>query len=397
MSDLRGGSRLAVEATRAVADVVQAMHRRIAGPFALLAAPAYGGVRGGAALVGAGLDAALARLAPVAGSATGSPEREAIVAALNGVLGDHLEATGNPLAIRMAIRREGRPIALERRALARAIPDMGGRILVAIHGSSLSDLQWRRGGHDHAERLAALGHTPVYLHYNSGLHVSVNGRALARLLERLVDAWPVRVAELSLLGHSMGGLVARSACIAGAEAGHRWLPLLRHLACLGSPHHGAPLERYGNLLGAALGVSAYSAPLGRLARIRSAGVTDLRHGNVRDEDWRGVDRFTVRGDRRTPAPLPEGVRCFAVAGTLAARLGGRLPGDGLVPVASALGRHRRPELSLAFPEGHTFVAPATGHLDLLESRLVSGVLEGWLGPGDERPAKRPRRSRRRSP
>ncbi|HET8732517.1 MAG TPA: alpha/beta hydrolase, partial [Anaeromyxobacteraceae bacterium] len=247
-SDLRGGSRLAIEATVAVADLVQAMHRRIAGPFAVLAAPAYGGVRGVASLVGAGLDAALARVVPLTDAAPASPEREALVAALNGVLGDHLEATGNPLAIRMALRRAGHPIALESGAIARAIPGAGGRILVAIHGSSLSDLQWRRAGHDHAEKLAALGYAPVYLHYNSGLHVSVNGRALARLLERLVDAWPTPVTELSLLGHSMGGLVARSACSIGAESGHRWLALLRNLVCLGSPHHGAPLERYGNLL-----------------------------------------------------------------------------------------------------------------------------------------------------
>ena len=378
VSDLRGGSRLVVEATRAIADLVEAMHRRIAGPFALLSAPAYGGVRGVASLVGAGLDAALARFAPLASAAAGSPEREALVAALNGVLGDHLAATGNPLAIRMALRRGGHPLELESTALAEAIPDAGPRILVAVHGSSLSDLQWRRAGHDHAERLASLGYTPVYLHYNSGLHISVNGRGLAGLLEKLVDAWPTPVSELAFLGHSMGGLVARSACSAGSDAGHRWPALLRNLVCLGSPHHGAPLEQYGNLLGAALGVSSYSAPLARLGKIRSAGVTDLRFGNVRDADWQGVDRFAPGHDRRVPTPLPEGVRCFAIAGTSARALAGRLPGDGLVPVASALGRHRRPELTLAFPESHQFIALATGHLELLGSRTVHGVIRNWL-------------------
>jgi hypothetical protein len=386
VGDLRGGGRLAVEATRGVADLVQAMHRRIAGPFALLSAPAYAGVRGVASLVGAGLDGLLARLAPLAGDAPGGPEREALVAALNGVLGDHLEATGNPLAIRMEVRRGGQAIALGRKAISRAIPGAGSRILVAIHGSSLSDLQWRRNGHDHAERLAAVGYTPVYLHYNSGLHVSVNGRALAELLEELVGAWPTRVSGLSLLGHSMGGLVARGACHAGAVAGHRWLARLRDLVCLGTPHHGAPLERYGNLLGAALGVSSYSAPLARLGRIRSAGVTDLRFGNVRDEDWQAVDRFELGGDRRVPTPLPEGVRCFAVAGTLSRRPGARPRGDGLVSVASALGRHRRPEMTLGFPESRTLVAPGTGHLDLLDGGPVYRAIEAWLSPG--RPAGR---------
>lgn len=177
----------------------------------------------------------------------------------------------------------------------------------------------------------------------------------------------------------MGGLVARSACHAASVDGHAWLAKLRRLACLGSPHHGSPLERGGNLVDVLLGVSAHSAPLARLGKIRSAGVTDVRWGNVVDEDWQAHERFTPGADRRRGLPLPTDVACYAVAGTLSREEREPLRGDGLVPVASALGRHDRAHLALAFPEAHRWVALGTDHLDLLSSDAVYAKLRAWFG------------------
>ncbi|MBZ0234894.1 MAG: alpha/beta hydrolase [Deltaproteobacteria bacterium] len=389
--DLRGASRLVVDATREVTTIVQEMHRTIADgpagvaqPFTLpgriISGLVYGGVRGVAALVGAGLDQALVVLGPLLGGSAPGPEREALLAAVNGVLGDWLASTGNPLAIPMRLRRGGAPLTLERDALAAVYPRASGRIAVWIHGSSMCDLQWRRNGHDHGEALEdALGFAPVYAHYNSGRHVSTNGAELAELLEELVAAWPVPVEALVLVGHSMGGLVARSACLAAERAGHRWRDSLRALVCLGTPHHGAPLERIGNVVERVLGGEHYSAPLARLGKLRSAGVTDLRHGNVLDEHWAGVDRFASGVDSRCAAPLPAGVACLAIAGTTAPTLDGRLPGDGLVPVDSALGRHARADMCLAFaPEDQRIVA-RTNHMQLLESPHVYALIRDWLG------------------
>jgi hypothetical protein len=388
--DLRGASRLVIDATRGVTRVVEAMHRAIAdgpgglarpltGPGRLVSRLVYGSVDGTAALVGAGLDRALARLGPSLGASRPGPEREAVLAAVNGVVGDWLAASDNPLAIRGRLRRDGVPLVLERAALAAAIPDAGGAIAVLVHGSSMSDLGWRRRGHDHGAALAdALGFTPVYAHYNSGRHISKSGAELAGLLEDLVAAWPTPVAELVLVGHSMGGLVARSACVAAERDGHAWRAALRALVCLGTPHHGAPLERGGNLFERALGVTRFSAPLARLGRLRSAGVTDLRYGNVVDADWVGVDRFAPGGDRREPTPLPVGVACHALAATTARTLDGALPGDGLVPVDSALGRHPRPELTLAFPPAHQRIIAGAGHLDLLDHPEAWAQLRTWL-------------------
>ena len=385
IDDLRAASRLAVDATEKVTDVVEAMHTTIASGPGVLGAPlskpmklinglVYGSIRGVTRLVGRGIERALEPLTPWLGESAPGPERDAVQAALNGVLGDYLAETGNPFAIQMRFRHEGQALTLEREALRTSFAQATGRVVVLVHGSSMSDLQWLRLGHDHGRELAALGFTPVYLHYNSGLHVSQNGTEFAALLEQLVAAWPVKLESLTLLAHSMGGLVSRSACHAGE--GMAWRGVLKHLVTLGTPHHGAPLERGGNWVELLLGVSRYSAPLARLARLRSAGVTDLRFGNLVSADWEGKDRFALEHDARVVVPLPAGVACFAVAGSTSAEGSKRPLGDGLVPVESALGRHRDAARVLAFAGESVFFG--CNHLDLLSRREVFGQIAKWL-------------------
>jgi pimeloyl-ACP methyl ester carboxylesterase len=389
VDELRGMSRLAVEATKGVTDLVQAMHttilggpdvlrRPLEGVARVVTAPVYDSIRGVTQLVGDGLDFALAQLAMVEGSAPG-PEREAVLAAVNGVLGDYLAATHNPLAIEMHLRKDGVDLELSREALRAAFPEATRKLLVLVHGSSMADRGWTRKGHDHGAALAKdLGSTRLALNYNSGLHISTNGRAFAGLLEQLVAAWPEPVDELTLVAHSMGGLVARSACHVAEDEGHAWRRKLRALVFLGSPHHGAPMERGGNWIDVLLAGNRYSAPLARLGKIRSAGVTDLRYGNVLDEHWEGRDRFELGGDPRNALKLPDGVRCFAVAGTTTPAHAEKLASDGLVPVDSALGRHERPELALRFDDAHTFIAYGVGHVDLLSDARVYETVRAWL-------------------
>ena len=247
----------------------------------------------------------------------------------------------------------------------------------------MNDLQWQREGHDHGAHLAqALGYTPVYVRYNTGQHTSLNGRALADHIEALLAAWPVPVQEFSVLVHSMGGLVVRGACHFGAQAGHQWPAQLRRIVFLGTPHHGAPLERAGNWVDVLLGSTPYSRPFARLGQLRSAGITDLRYGHVLDADWQGRDRFRRSPDKRTPLPLPAGVECFTVAATLSARnkpVAECLVGDGLVPLHSALGVHDDPARCLDFPRARRHVVYRLGHLALLSDAGVARQLVKWLG------------------
>lgn len=405
LSDLHGYSRLAIDAALGVTDLVEAMHLnmlRIPRPFSNVRGKhrihahgpvhsvvrkatgwVYGTVRGVTRLVGARLDAALVRLQPEVAHIQSSKERAAVLSILNGVLGDHMANRHNPLTITMGWRNQGQVLPLNTDALALALPQASERVLVMLHGHCMNELQWTtRSGHNHGEVLAQRnGFTPMALRYNSGLHVSQNGRALADQLEQLVKAWPVPVQEICIVGYSMGGLLARSAFYYGALAQHGWMQQVRKVIFVGSPHHGSMLERAGNLVDIALEVSPYSEALSRLGKIRSAGTTDLRYGNLIDEDWMGRDRFAPGADPRQPIPLPEQVQCYAIAAMLTKQhsdLGANLVGDGLVPLKSALGQHPDSKRALEFAPQRQKVFYGMTHLGMLDSRAVCDQMQAWL-------------------
>ena len=394
-SDARGATRLAVDLTVLVTDIVENLHHNIARPSRIFGAATlaptrgltgfiYRRVRGVARLVGSAVDAALAPLVPMLSQSPpiAWPGRDAVIGALNGVLGDHLESTGNPLGIRMHLRRDGVPLESSKEELRRSVQHPNARLIVMVHGLCVTDTVWSLRAHDHGKRLAQdLRADVVYLRYNSGQHVSTNGRELAQVLERTMASWPVPVNELLLVGHSMGGLVIRSACAAGIASKHRWIRRARALVFLGTPHFGAPLERGGHGVDILFGATPYTVPFTRLSRLRSAGITDLRYGSVIDEDWQGRDRFAHRGYLRHAQPLPANVPAFAIAGSLSDgpdQRGRARRGDGLVPVASALAQHADPAMALDLPASHRWVAYRTGHLDLLGSEAVYARMKMWL-------------------
>ncbi len=397
VSDVRGAARLATQATVGISRVAEGVHQSVLGTMGLpggaqpgrargLTGLVYQSIRGVTQWVDVGLQAGLARLEPLFSSHFADAEvlweREAVIAALNGVMGDRLQQDNNPLCTRMGFYRDGRPLDVQALGASGAAT---GKVLVLLHGLCMNDLQWLHHGHDHGAYLAqALGYTPVYLRYNTGLHTSTNGAELSLMLDSLVASWPVPVKEMAVLAHSMGGLVARSACLRATSAGdRRWLPLLRHLVFLGTPHHGAPLERAGHWVDVLLGNSPYSRPFTRLARLRSGGITDLRYGHVADADWQGRDRFRTTPDQRTPVPLPPAVACYVLAATLANRRSpwaDRLLGDGLVPLHSALGVHDDPVRDLHFAKQRQAVFYRMGHLALLGDQGVARQLAQWMEP-----------------
>jgi len=407
-SDLRAAALLATEATHAITSMTEGVHQSV---WRTLGAPSgdttaqtrgltgliYQSIQGATRLVGQGVTGALSRLEPllqrIEGAADESPERIAFVAALNGVMGDRLQASANPLALAMTLRIQELPAHTSKGLeadlpLKNQMPGATSRLLLVIHGLCMNDLQWttQQGGQriSHAQTLAqALGYTPVYLRYNTGLHVSQNGHALAAALEQLVLNWPLPLTELSVLVHSMGGLVTRSALHYATEDGLYWPKLLKNIVFLGTPHHGAPLERAGNWVDVILGSTPYSRPFAKLGQLRSAGVTDLRYGHVLDVDWQGHDRFRRKPDSRQPVPLPPQVACFTIAATTAAqrsKLADRLVGDGLVPLHSALGHHDDPARQLLFAPERQHIVYRTNHMQLLGSAAVTQQLLRWLTP-----------------
>ena len=409
VSDIQGLSQLATQGVLGVTGLAESVqgnvYKAVATPFGPLGAKfidatpgasgikpkgitslVYGGIKGITRLAGGTVNAALTRAAPHIkerfGQPASSPEREATLAAINGVLGDQLLTTANPLTISMSFRHEGNPLLLEKTALAQRLPQSTGKLLVVLHGLCMNDLQWTSGGYNHADVLArALGYTPVYLHYNTGLHASVNGQQFALLLDQLVRAWPRPVEDLTLLAHSMGGLVSRSACHVAEQTNMAWRSKLKNIVFLGTPHHGAPLERVGNWIDTKLGSNRVTKPFAAIGQIRSSGITDLRYGHVMTSSWEGKDRFERSPDSREPLPLPAGVNCYAVAASTsleANALKEALAGDGLVPVRSALGRHDEASHCLDFQPENQWTAYATNHLDLLKRPEVTAQLVRWL-------------------
>ncbi|HKI50078.1 MAG TPA: hypothetical protein VKA69_12170, partial [Desulfobacteria bacterium] len=267
-SDIRGAGNLAIDAIMGITGLVEALHHKIAGLGGILGEPnhnratgitgmVYRNIRAVSGFAGGGIDLLLKQLASLLGEKHSSPAREGVLAALNGVLGDHLEARNNPLAIPMQFRRNGVPLAPGDKSLNEAVRQSHGKIALMVHGSCMNDLQWTRQNHDHGESLARdLGYLPVYLHYNTGLHISQNGREFAGLIEAFIHQLPQPI-ELVIIAHSMGGLVSRSACHYGKVAGHSWLDHLLKIVFLGTPHHGAPLERAGNWIDVILEISPY--------------------------------------------------------------------------------------------------------------------------------------------
>jgi pimeloyl-ACP methyl ester carboxylesterase len=302
-----------------------------------------------------------------------------------------LAATGNPLATQMTLRFEAQ--ALDWQAVP-AEARVTGKVLVVVHGLCMNDLQWaaqhqaKKSGPamtvDHGQALAsALGYTPVYVRYNTGLHTSDNGYALSQQLDALAAHWPVAITEITMLVHSMGGLVTRSAVHSAQQSQALWLKHLKNIVFLGTPHHGAPLEKAGNWVDIILGSTPYSKPFAKLGQLRSSGITDLRYGHVVDTDWQGQDRFRRKPDSRTPVPLPEGIACYTVAATIAAKnspLAERIVGDGLVPLSSALGKHADAARSLQFAKASQCIVYRTNHMQLLSSPEVTQQLVKWLSP-----------------
>ncbi|MCU1693712.1 MAG: Triacylglycerol esterase/lipase EstA, alpha/beta hydrolase fold [Frankiales bacterium] len=324
------------------------------------------------------------------------------LAVLNGAHGDLLTREAPALATTMSVRSGGRDVPLERAALAAAHPAAGPRLVVFLHGLTEHEGAWRFRAVTHHGRADVtygsllerdLGLTPVYLRYNTGLHISDNGRALADLLGELVAAWPAPVEDLVLVGHSMGGLVARSAlhlARSGQPDAEPWTALVRDTVTLGTPHLGAPLERTVHRLAHGLARLPETRPLAALLGARSVGIKDLRRGTLVEQDWTGRDLDAVEPGPHTHVPLHDGARHFVVLATLARDPGSRvgsLLGDLLVPPSSALG-DTGDDTRLAFPADHVHRVGGLHHFDLLNHPEVYERLRRWLveRPGGARPA-----------
>lgn len=309
-----------------------------------------------------------------------NPTLHFLVGILNGVLGNYLQHHHNPLALPMLLYDHYGEVQKG---------DLAGKVIIFIHGVCMSHVDWTNARHGSIpdKLLAQRGNkTILYLNYNSGRRISANGRSLATILANLQTQNP-QITSIDLIGHSMGGLIARSALFYGKQEVHDWVYMTENLVCLGSPHHGAGLERFSFTIQQKLGSFPIMKLFGHLVNIRSNGILDLRHGSVRDDDWEHHDmRIGLLDDSRKPAPLPSHIRTFLVAGTLEygnkKNIALKILGDYLVSVSSALGEHPNPRFHLKVPDAHKAVFYGLNHFEIQYHSSVAELIAGWLYPGE---------------
>jgi len=325
----------------------------------------YGGLRAGASAVGRTAELVVGDRAPISIAPLGA----GVLAAIDGLIGDVLEEERPVLAMPMTIRMAGRVVA------PADVPDARPRVAVFLHGLMETEFSW--GREPYGGRLE--GWTPVYVRYNTGRHISDNGATLDALLEELAADWPVQLERIALVGHSMGGLVARSAAHQASLRNAAWVKHVTHLVSLGTPHMGAPLEQSVHYLSAALSALPETRPFGAFLRRRSSGIRDLRQGSLVDADWRDCDPDALRARACEEVPLLDGATHCFVSATLTREPGhpvGRLLGDCLVLVPSASGRSRTRRLGFRDEDG--LHIGGASHFALLRHPQVYEQLCAWL-------------------
>lgn len=312
--------------------------------------------------------------------------------ALNGIIGDYLHERGNGLAVEMACYVAGKPLVMDRSRVALAYPHATPKLCLLVHGLGCNERLWSFADPQRPEQQidygsllqAELGYTPFYVRYNSGLSVAENGQNLAQLLDALWACYPLAIEEIVCIGHSMGGLVLRSACHYGLQHRAAWVERISRVFYLGTPHDGANLEKVA--CASATALTAVTNPITKLVgdvlNLRSRGIKDLRYGTLLAPDVIDEGSDDPAHHQRRAVPWLSHAQHYLIAGTLTAdpnHAVSLLLGDGLV-------LQPRRELWAEgvggpIPEANVRVLPGVRHLQLAHDRAVYAQIKAWCSPG----------------
>ncbi len=311
-------------------------------------------------------------------------------AIINGLYGDYLDKKENALDLGLCFRHQGKILQMDKDSLKQAFPDSTAKVCIFVHGLMCTEWSWHIGAEKFyndptvnfgSQLKTDLGYTPLFVRYNTGRHISENGQRFSELLSQLIDSYPVDIEEIVLIGHSMGGLVSRSAAHYGNKENDAWIKQLRHVVCVGSPHLGAPLEKSVNILGSllrAFNLPGTQAPA-QILNSRSAGIKDLRFGYTVDDEWNDKDPDAFFSDNRLNLPLVDGVGYYYIAATVTAdpeHPMGLFIGDIMVRVPSAAGHTADPARRIPFRSGLVF--NGMDHLHMANHPDVYKVIRGFL-------------------
>jgi len=311
-------------------------------------------------------------------------------AIINGLYGDYLDKKENALDLGMRFRHQGKILPMHKDSLKQTFPDATAKVCIFVHGLMCTEWLWQIAAEKFygdpsvnfgSQLKADLGYTPLFVRYNTGRHISENGQRFSDLLSELIDSYPIKIEEIVLIGHSMGGLVSRSAAYYGNKENAAWINRLRHVFCVGSPHLGAPLEKAVNMLGSllrAFNTAGTQAPA-QILNSRSAGIKDLRFGYTVDDEWNDKDPDAFMSDNRLTLPMVDGVGYYYIAATITddpTHPMGILLGDIMVRVPSAAGHTADPERRIPFRSGLIFTG--MDHLHMANHPDVYKVIRSFI-------------------
>jgi pimeloyl-ACP methyl ester carboxylesterase len=312
-----------------------------------------------------------------------------LVPIINGLQGDSLSDNGHPAVVKMSFRHNSRDIEPEK---IPEILNMGiesGQWIILVHGLMNDETIWKSGPKDLIVRMGTFFEDQkranvIYLRYNTGRHISQNGRDLSSLIEELIEIHGNKIKDLVLTGHSMGGLVIRSACYYAGILKHSWVQKLKTVFLIGVPNEGSYLAKIAYMTQYFLRKidPSQNQSIAKFFDLRSNGIKDLSFGFLVDEDWQNPAYENEKVISATRVYPIEGVNYHLIAATMTEKKNKSklavLFGDGLVEKKSALSQlfkdkqAKSGQVEFKLFEGEN-------HLSLLESKLVHSYVAECLG------------------
>jgi len=314
------------------------------------------------------------------------------ISAFNGIIGDYLNQRENELAIDMAFYNNNKAIDLNKSISEQINIKLSSKICIFVHGLCCNESFWFfNTDSENKDQYTSYGillnkekkYTPFYLRYNSGLHISENGEKLSNLLDQFISAYDKKINEISLIGHSMGGLLLSSASIYGQNFNHKWIKKAKNFIYIGSPHMGSPLEKLGNIISFALDIPNHPVTdlIEKIVNVRSSGIKDLRYGNIKHEEWKDHNPDEFLTSHREKISLLQGAKHYAIAGTIPNNPDGvasNIIGDALVRKPSALIDDMQKEYGNQLKSDNIQTFPGVNHINLGHNLDVYKQIKKWL-------------------
>ncbi len=263
---------------------------------------------------------------------------EKLLPVLNGIAGDVLEENMDARAIKMSFRFDYEDVGIEELSKFYDFEDKKP-VCILIHGLFGDEYMWKKLPDEKKNKIGdilekQLDANILYLRYNTGLHISENGRSLSNLLERFVKQY--RSGNIHLIGHSMGGLLIRSAGYYADIQQQEWNRKVKNIFLIGVPNEGsyvAQIAEFVNKVFRKVDISKDEL-VSKFLDIRSNGIKDLAYAYLTDEDWLNAKEKPEQKTRVRPL---KGVKYFLIAGTLGKnKMLSTYFGDGLVGSQSAI-------------------------------------------------------------